>query len=153
MKRCNKCGKEKPYSEFHKQCNTKDGYNGSCKVCRKIQQQEYRKTSKGKAKDKRYNDSAKRYKSLYSYWERNPIKKYCQTALSNAIRDKRIINPHICEHCGRSEGVEGHHWEYSELNALSIIWLCKYCHEREHEKIKIYGYPKIKSLWIDIEEH
>lgn len=118
MKICNKCGLTKPCSEFHRQCSTKGGYNGSCKNCRKIQQQEYRKTPKGKAKDKRYNDSEKRYRSLYDYWERNPIKKYCQSVLSNAIRYNRITNPHICEHCGKGENVEGHHWNYSELNAL-----------------------------------
>ena len=64
---CNKCKICKPYTEFHKQMNTKDGYTGSCKPCRKLQQQIYRKTEKGKAKDKRYNDSNKRYECLYRY--------------------------------------------------------------------------------------
>tara|TARA_Y100001956_G_scaffold4944_1_gene4459 strand:- start:18923 stop:19321 length:399 start_codon:yes stop_codon:yes gene_type:complete len=131
--------------------NTKDGYTGSCKPCRKLQQQIYRKTEKGKAKDKRYNDSSKRYACLYRYWEKNPIKKYCQTKLSNALRSGRLTNPHICSNCGDTDSVEGHHWNYSEEYSLDIIWVCKYCHEREHERIKVLGYPCEKKLWIKTE--
>lgn len=35
MKTCNACGLEKPYSEFHRNPETHDGYRYTCKLCRK----------------------------------------------------------------------------------------------------------------------
>lgn len=35
MKQCNRCSKEKDFSEFHKDKNTKDGFKNRCKECRK----------------------------------------------------------------------------------------------------------------------
>lgn len=34
LKKCNECGIEKPLSEYHKYCGSKDGYNTRCKRCR-----------------------------------------------------------------------------------------------------------------------
>lgn len=146
---CIKCNKSKPVGDFHKQCSTKDGYNSSCKACRKIQQQAYRKSDKGRAKDKRYNDSSKRYTCLYRYWENNLDKKQCQTKLSNALRAGVLVNPHVCENCGNTSSVEGHHWKYSKENALDVIWICKFCHEREHELINERGYRESRGLYLD----
>lgn len=36
MKKCTKCGEEKPLSEFHKQTKIKCGYRSVCKSCRTI---------------------------------------------------------------------------------------------------------------------
>lgn len=33
IKICNKCGKEKPYSEFHRKKSNSDGFNRNCKEC------------------------------------------------------------------------------------------------------------------------
>lgn len=148
MKKCNKCRELLPYTEFHKHYKTKDGYNGSCKSCRKKQQQEYRKTSKGKQKDKRYNDSSKRHKALYSYWERYPERKSAQNALSRGRRDGTLCPPDHCENCGSDAKLEGHHWSYDKANWTDIFWLCKSCHEKEHEMIKLYGYSLERKLYV-----
>lgn len=145
---CGHCNKSKRFEEFHKCSSTRTGHLTVCISCRKVQQQKYRKTTKGKAKDKRYNDSVKRYESLYKYWENNPDKKVAQTRLSNAIRDGKLVNPNCCEVCCCREKVEGHHYSYDEDKQLDVIWLCKSCHEKEHELIRVGGYKKIKGLYL-----
>ena len=42
MKKCNKCGAEKEYIEFHKRLISKDGYRNSCKLCFNSQNSEYK---------------------------------------------------------------------------------------------------------------
>lgn len=42
MKRCTKCGKLKPLSEFYRDSYQKSGYRPSCKICSKKQTHEYR---------------------------------------------------------------------------------------------------------------
>lgn len=39
MKKCTKCGEEKPLTEFHVSKNSRDGYNPHCKGCRKKERQ------------------------------------------------------------------------------------------------------------------
>ena len=41
MKMCNRCGVEKPRSEFHKNRNTKDGLTTPCKSCKKEYRRDY----------------------------------------------------------------------------------------------------------------
>ena len=43
VKRCSKCKKEKPITEFYKNRVRKDGYKQYCKVCCSILDKEYRK--------------------------------------------------------------------------------------------------------------
>jgi hypothetical protein len=47
MKKCSKCGKVKPLSEFNKDSKHRDGLRASCRVCRKKQEHNHRK-KKGK---------------------------------------------------------------------------------------------------------
>ncbi len=35
VKRCSKCGREKPLGDFHKDNSTKDGWANNCKICRR----------------------------------------------------------------------------------------------------------------------
>jgi len=37
MKKCNKCGEQKPLSEFHKKKANKDGLQNACKICRIVE--------------------------------------------------------------------------------------------------------------------
>ncbi|MDI6369980.1 HNH endonuclease signature motif containing protein [Clostridioides difficile] len=67
MKTCLRCGEKKNKSEFHKDCNCKDGLKPYCKKCRQKETQKYReknrsvilekkkqwyKSTKGKAKER-----------------------------------------------------------------------------------------------------
>jgi hypothetical protein len=42
VKRCGKCRREKPLTEFHRNGTSPDGHHRTCKVCRGIQRQKYR---------------------------------------------------------------------------------------------------------------
>lgn len=55
MKICTLCNTEKPYSEFHRQSGSKDGYCGWCKPCKS----EKKKAEYEKNKDKHLAKSAK----------------------------------------------------------------------------------------------
>ena len=48
MKKCNKCGIEKPLSEFHKYKTNKDGYKTWCKACKKKDSARYYQENKDK---------------------------------------------------------------------------------------------------------
>lgn len=48
MKKCTKCGIEKPFSEFHKNKNRKDGHTSACRACRNQKQALYRQQNKDK---------------------------------------------------------------------------------------------------------
>ena len=47
MKRCTKCGEEKPASEFYKNRRSKDGLCSRCKACRRELSRKWRKDHPG----------------------------------------------------------------------------------------------------------
>jgi len=44
MKKCNKCEKEKPLNEFHKNKNLPGGHQHQCKACNKLAKDKWRDT-------------------------------------------------------------------------------------------------------------
>lgn len=147
MKKCIKCGEEKPLEDYHANSGTSDGKLATCKPCRIRQQREYRSAG-NRDKDNKYNRSDKRTKKLYDYWDRNPEKKYAQAKVAAAIRKGIITRPNKCRCCENTK-VEGHHWSYLEENILDLFWLCKACHTKEHQIIKLKGYPEERKLWLE----
>lgn len=51
MKKCSRCGQEKPVDSFSKNSSKKDGLNSYCKSCQKV------------LKDKHYRDNKEKYKA------------------------------------------------------------------------------------------
>jgi hypothetical protein len=70
MKYCPKCNKHKKLTEFHIKSNSKDGYHNKCKLCVKIQNDNYYKDNKEAkikyASDYQKQDKIKQYQSEYS---------------------------------------------------------------------------------------
>lgn len=76
MKKCTKCGVEKPFSDFHKNNRTKDGLIGSCKSCVSNYHKTYYERNKAHMKTdslRRYSEDKEKHKARFKAWrERNP---------------------------------------------------------------------------------
>lgn len=130
MKTCSKCGETKEFTEFNKRSSSKDGYHGSCKVCRaKVNKARYdsaspEKVEERKHKKREYNknasDEVKERKRLYdkryfaseagkvttakSVHKRRAQKISTQdgTATSQALEELKSTQNHQCCHCSCS---------------------------------------------------
>ena len=69
MKKCTKCGIEKPLSEFYKRKDTKDGHRADCKECAKARVKKFSENPENKKKkaeyDARYRQENKEKKAEY----------------------------------------------------------------------------------------
>jgi hypothetical protein len=131
MKRCFKCGGLKSLSEFYRHPKMADGHLGKCKACTKADvKKHYRATLPERhAYEKRRRQRPERKKQqaeqLARHNERHPDRKRARQAVANAIRDKKLTRG-PCGDCGTTDGVEGHHEDYSQ--PLKVDWLCRKCH-------------------------
>lgn len=89
MKKCSKCGIEKPLSQFHKDKNTKTGTKSSCKACYSKFHEEYyaKNTDKVKSKNKKmwlqrkYSLSVEEYELLKTQQDNKCV--ICQEQLND----------------------------------------------------------------------
>lgn len=134
MKKCFKCEAEKPLSEFYKHPTMGDGHLGKCKECTKRDVAgNYRKnrTHYAEYEKRRYQDPRRRVATLeYQRKKRakNPDQYKANTAVSNAVRDGRLIKM-PCEVCG-ADKAQAHHDDY--LKPLDVRWLCREHHLELH---------------------
>ncbi len=152
---CTKCKQEKPLEDFYRSQISKDGRRGRCKACRRAYQRldkyknvsrRYRRTDKGKAvhgeANYRYSKSDKgrktNLKSVEKYQKKNPLKVCVKSKVSYAIQ-LGILNRGLCEVCGSTIKIEGHHEDYSK--ALDVIWLCLKHHRQVHTTPELLEAP------------
>lgn len=146
MKRCFKCGDEKPIDEFYKHPGMKDGVLGKCKECAK------QDANKNRAKnieyyrwfDRQRANAPSRVEARAKYAEtdagkiakaragrdwyfRNAEKKQANRKLARALR-KGLVEKQPCVACG--ETAQGHHYDYSR--PLDVVWLCTKHHAEVH---------------------
>lgn len=144
MKKCFKCGLEKPIDDFYKHPKMADGHLGKCKECNKkdvkdnylknIQNPEYvikeRKRTRDKFhrlyKGKTNNDPDRNKRYFIKYPEKKIAKQKTQNAI---VAGKLIKQP--CEICGNTES-QAHHDDYSK--PLDVRWLCIKHHNEWHIK-------------------
>ena len=69
---------------------------------------------------------------LYSSLQENTERQKARHELRYALRKRKIVRPVKCDSCNNVGKVEGHHSDYSK--PLSVIWLCRSCHELIHHK-------------------
>jgi ribosomal protein S27AE len=136
VKRCFKCGDEKPLTEFYRHPKMADGYLGKCKSCTRIDvAQNYRaridhyvEYERNRAQNPQRKEMALEYQRRRR--RRDPIKAAAHIATSNAIRDGRLIRK-PCESCGDAN-VDAHHDDYTR--PLDVRWLCRRHHLAVHGK-------------------
>lgn len=99
-KACNKCGFEKPLSDFYKQERCLDGVRSSCKVCvnkrRAKHYQENKELYKTRNSAWRVNNNRSNYYASYRESNKEKIKEYTKAnkhlyAKNRAIRRARVI--------------------------------------------------------------
>lgn len=103
---------------FYRDGHRADGLMNDCKAC----------CRKRKRKPETNRRIAKRK------YERYPEQILAGNKFRAAIKAGKIKRQSVCEKCDSNFKVEGHHPDYSK--PLEVMWLCKYCHNAEHAKMK-----------------
>lgn len=145
MKNCIRCGKRKRLSSFYAHPSMGDGHLNKCKECCKADAAAARLTPEAMERDRIRNRKPHRVAARKKYaksergrerhqagtvaWQkRNPEKRKAHHAVSNAIRDGKLVKG-PCEKCGSTK-VQAHHDDYSK--PLEVRWLCIKDHNAEH---------------------
>lgn len=130
---CRKCGVMKDQADFYAGHIRQSGEVGECKECTRARVRDRARTNPAvQAYDRARAKTPERRshsRAIAKKWRaENPLGYQAQSAVSNAIRDGRLIRQ-PCLFCGR-EDVHAHHRDYSK--PLEVIWLCPKCHHRLH---------------------
>jgi len=135
LKRCFKCGEEKPRDQFYAHPKMSDGLLGKCKDCARkdIRAHRLENADAVRTYDRQRNSNpdraAARKRRQREYRINTPERRAAHVAVGNAIRDGRL-EKRPCAFCGDSGRVEAHHHDYSK--PLDVTWLCSPCHRRFH---------------------
>lgn len=135
---CFKCGIKKLLDYFYFQKRMSDGYLNKCKECTKQDVRENYSDNFDHYKDYEEARFATPERKAYvtikqrEHRAKNPEKYKARTAVSNAVRDKRLFKK-PCEECD-NEIAQAHHEDYSKQ--LEVKWLCFECHRKEHNQLK-----------------
>lgn len=141
VKRCHKCGKEKPLEDFARRSAAKDGHQGQCKECVRSYCREWgqRNREKVSANKRRWYEENKATQARHraEYKARHPEKVAARAAINNAIYAGRLVKPSTCSECGRSfpsRLLHAHHEDYCK--PFAVEWLCRDCHWSQHRAIE-----------------
>lgn len=124
-KPCSRCKVVKPYGDFYRNSEKKDGYDSACKVCNVNRVRAW----------KRINNSAEKARRTR---ERYPLKAKANQRVNYLIRIGKM-KKESCFLCGEKKA-DGHHllYEFKE----KVVWLCKIHHVAVHLQSRIESYEK-----------
>ena len=154
-KKCFKCGRVLPLTEFYKHSQMADGHLNKCKDCAKRDAiktrndniEYYRKYDRGRANNKERvaarnayyekckNDGTRKLIDkirIKKYHNSYPERYRAKAIVGYAVR-RGILERKPCERCGNQKA-EAHHPDYSK--PLDVIWLCHKCHCKEHARLR-----------------
>lgn len=126
MKRCSKCGIEKPMDAFRVHIGRAFNRHSWCKECKARNDRKYYKTDDGKI--------TKRKAAQKWYYKSENSLKHKTHERFNSAAEKGKIKRMPCSICGNPRS-HGHHPDYSK--PFEVIWLCYKHHKEEHRRIKL----------------
>lgn len=131
MKTCKACGKEKPYSEFHKNPNSKSGLSGFCKSCHLKASLEH-KGKKVKVDPGTELEGMKRCKACGNV---KPLEKYyfnpafednknpsCVPCHIEACKTPQRLKPRFCVVCGSKYVPRSKNQKYCTYKCSNKFW-------------------------------
>lgn len=136
VKRCFKCGLDKPLSEFYRHPQMADGHLNKCKVCtrrdslanRAARAGYYRAYDRERASLPERRANASR---VIARWKRqHPKRRAAQMALAYAIKTGKIIPWPVCAIPDCAVKPEAHHPDYDQ--PLDVVWICPPHHKQAH---------------------
>ena len=140
MKACSVCGEDKRPIEFQGRLASVDGLTAACKLC--LHERDRKRYPKEKVRRGRWlklyvqteSGKASVKKSKRKWLMNNANKRAAHILLGNAIRDRKIKKPKICDECRKKKRLHGHHDDYAK--PLEVRWLCPRCHTDWHKEGK-----------------
>lgn len=130
-KHCNGCGFDLPATHF-RAARSRDGLRTKCKGC----ERDYDKArSESRTEYRREHRNWGRHTEVVRDWrERNREKMRAHGAVRRALAKGTLVRQ-PCERCGKVDGVEAHHDDYSK--PLDVKWLCVEDHKQRHVELRL----------------
>ena len=136
-KKCSRCGRTLPITEFNKNRKSKDGLQDKCRECFSAYNRKHYQENRDKIRkdvhDYQRDNKMNVYLSRQKTWDsKEKHTKVEARRLLDAALDAGVIDrPDHCQACGCSSEehrIEAHHNDYEW--PLDVIWLCTPCHRR-----------------------
>lgn len=121
MKRCTKCGEDKPLSEYNRCAASPDGLKWYCRVCANACARSH------------YRENRDHYIRQVKRWQReHPKATDAREAAALAVA-RGELSPQGCEVCSATEDIHAHHDDYDK--PLGVRWLCRSHHWQHHARL------------------
>lgn len=162
---CTRCNMCLDVLEFHKNNNSKRGYQWQCKACVHLHYEknkesvikrsnEWRENNPVRCREiKRKHANKKEVKEKYKKYRRDNREQTRKTTRRYALRNrkKRLAGAAVilaikkgllikkpCGICGKKKS-QAHHDSYKKENWLNVIWFCHKHHRARHVELKDMG--------------
>jgi len=140
MPTCRVCSAAKEASDFYPRQLRQDGAVGECKDSAKARVREQRAANldyyrsydrfRYRAVPERAEACQAQSRNIPADVRMEPEKYRARNAVSNGLRDGRVMKADGCFFCGAEERLQAHHHDYSK--PLDVFWLCPPCHGKLH---------------------
>jgi hypothetical protein len=152
MKRCFKCGKEKGIDEFYKHPAMGDGHLGKCIECAK---RDVKERADRLSQDQSYIIK-ERKRGREKYYRLGYREKHKTNSIDKKISMKKYIEKYpekqrarcVSQKIKAPDGLEKHHWSYSEKHNKDVLFLTVQDHSRLH-RYMIYDQERMMYRTTD----
>ncbi len=141
MKKCFKCRRRLPLSEFYAHPAMSDGHLGKCKACAKKDVRENRAKRREYYNEKDRERASKGLPRRLAWQKKNKLIRIAHRIVTKALKAGKIRREK-CQVCGDPKAL-AHHEDYSK--PLDVRWLCQTHHRRRHAEMRAAGIDVLKT--------